>query len=136
MPLADHPELFWLTATVAMTALLWLPYIFRFITEIGVRDAIWDPDGEHPLKSPWAQRAHRAHQNAVENLVVFAPLAIMIHVLGLSSEATATAAMTYFGARAAHYPIYLFGVPVARTLVFLVAWGCQLVMVLALFGVM
>lgn len=136
MPLASHPELFWLTATTAMTALFWLPYIFRFIAEIGIRDAVWDPNGEHPLKASWAQRAHRAHQNAVENLVIFAPLAIMVHVLGLGSEATATAASTYFGARAAHYFIYLFGIPVARTLVFFAAWGCQIVMVLALFGMM
>ena len=134
MPLANHPELLWLTATVAMTALFWLPYIFRFIAEVGLRAALWDPDGEHPLKATWARRAHRAHQNAVENLVVFAPLAIMVHMLGVSSETTSAAAMTYFGTRAAHYFIYLFGFPVARTLVFFAAWGCQIVMVLALLG--
>lgn len=133
---SSHPELFWLTASAAMTALFWLPYIFRFILETGVRQAVWDPHGEHPLQATWARRAHRAHQNAVENLVVFAPLAIMIHVLSLGSEATALAAMTYFGTRAAHYVIYLFGIPVARTLVFVVAWGCQLVMVLTLFDMM
>lgn len=135
MPLSNHPELFWLTATVVMTALFWLPYIFRFIADTGIWTAVWDPDGEHPLKAAWAQRAHRAHQNAVENLVVFAPLAIMVHVLGLSNETTAAAAAIYFGARAAHYFIYLFGIPVARTLVFFVAWGCQVVLVLALFGI-
>ena len=135
MPLANHPELFWLTATVAMTALFWLPYIFRFIAETGLRAALWDPHGEHPLQAAWARRAHRAHQNAVENLVVFAPLAIMIHVLGLSSDATAAAAMIYFGARAAHYVIYLLGIPVARTLVFFAGWGCQIFLVLALLGV-
>lgn len=134
MPLANHPELFWLAATTAMTALLWLPYILRFITEIGIRDAIWDPVGEHPLKTAWAQRAHRAHQNAVENLVVFAPLAIIVHNLDASSETTAVAAMIYFWARAAHYVIYLLGIPVARTLAFFVAWGCQIVFLLALFG--
>jgi len=136
MPLANLPELFWLTATIAMTALFWLPYILRFITEIGLRTALWDPTGEHPLKAAWAQRAHRAHQNAVENLVVFAPLAIMVHLLGLGSKATAAAAATYFAARAAHYVVYVFGIPVARTLVFFAAWGCQVVLVLALFGVM
>jgi len=136
MPLASHPELFWLTATVAMTALFWLPYIFRFIAEIGVRDALWDPDGEHPLQSPWAQRAHRAHQNAVENLIVFAPLVITVHVVGSSSDLTVNAAMVYFGARVAHYFVYVFRIPVARTLVFLLAWGCQLVIALTLFGLL
>lgn len=136
MLLTNHPELFWLTATVAMTACYWLPYIFRFITEIGVKDAVWDSDGEHPLKAAWAQRAHRAHQNAVENLVIFAPLAISVHVLDLGNKVTAIAAMTYFVSRALHYFIYLFGIPVARTLVFLIAWGCQFVLVLVLFGLM
>ncbi len=134
MALSNYPELFWLTATVTMTALLWLPYIFRFIAEAGLRSAVWDPDGEHPLKAAWAQRAHRAHQNAVENLVVFAPLVVVIHVLGLTSHLTASAAMIYFVARTAHYFIYLFGVPVARTLVFFISWGCQMVLVLTLFG--
>jgi len=134
MSLANNPELFWLTATIAMTALFWLPYILRFIAEVGIQAALWDPNGEHPLKAAWGRRAHRAHQNAVENLVVFAPLAIMVHVLGLSSEATSAAAAIYFATRAAHYFIYLFGIPVARTLVFFAAWGCQMVMVLALLG--
>jgi len=133
MPLANHPELFWLTATVALTALFWLPYILRFIVETGLRGALWDPHGEHPLKAPWAQRAHRAHQNAVENLVLFAPLAITIHVLGVGTEATASAAMVYFCARLLHYVVYLLGLPVVRTLVFAVGWGCLAVMLLALF---
>ena len=124
MTLSSHPELLWLTATVAMTALLWLPYITCFILETGIRDAIWDPKGEHGLKSKWAQRAFRAHQNAVENLVLFVPIVIVIHLLGVGNEATATACMIYFFARVAHYFIYLFGVPVLRTVTFLIAWGC------------
>ncbi len=136
MPLANHPELFWLAATVTMTAVLWIPYVLRFIAETGVAKAIWDPTGEHPLKSAWAQRAHRAHQNAVENLVVFAPLVILVHILEVGSSTTAAAGALYFGTRAAHYVIYTAGVPVGRTLVFLVAWGCQVVMALALFGVL
>lgn len=133
MEIANYPELFWLAATVALTAFLWLPYIIQFIAETGLIPAVWDPHGVHTLKATWAQRAHRAHLNAVENLVVFAPLAVLVHILGLSSDTTATAVMTYFWARVAHYFIYLFGIPVARTLVFFVSWGCLVVLVLALF---
>ena len=134
MALSDHPELYWLTATVALTALLWLPYIVRFIAEIGLGKALWDPTGEHPIETPWAQRARRAHANAVENLVVFAPLAILVAQLGVGDSTTATAAMVFFFARLAHFVIYLFGLPVVRTLAFAVCWVCQVVLLLRLFG--
>ena len=132
--LSMHPELFWLAAVATLTALLWLPYIVQFIAETGLVPAVYDPTGEHTLRASWAQRAHRAHLNAVENLVVFAPLAIAIHVLGLGNDLTANATMIYFYMRAAHYLIYLFGIPVLRTLVFFVSWGCQMTLAAVLFG--
>ncbi len=136
MPLSNHPELFWLTATTAFTALLWLPYITRFIGETGLGNALWDPTGEHPFRTPWAQRAHRAHQNAVENLVVFAPLAIVVDLLSAGTPITAAAAGIYFAARVAHYVVYTLGLPVVRTVVFAIAWGCQIVLLLTLFQVL
>ena len=66
---------------------------------------------------------------------MFAPLAIAIDVLDASSDTTATAAMVYFAARAAHYGIYTFGVPVLRTIAFFAAWASQVVLALSLFGV-
>ena len=47
-------------------------------------------------------RAVRAHLNAVENLAVFAPLALAVHVTGAGTPLTAAASMTYFAARALH----------------------------------
>lgn len=131
---ADHPELFWLTATIILTALLWVPYILQLIVQLGPVKAIWDPTGAHPHEAAWALRAKKAHYNAVENLVVFAPLAIMVDYLHLGTPATATACAAYFGLRLAHYIIYTLALPVIRTLVFLADFGCQMVLAFRLLG--
>jgi uncharacterized MAPEG superfamily protein len=68
----------------------------------------------------------------VENLVVFAPLAIAVHVANLSTAATATAAMVYFYARLVHFIVFTAGIPGVRTLSFLVGCGCQVVLAIAL----
>lgn len=128
------PELYWLTATALMTALFWIPYILQLILQQGVIDAFWDPFHETPHKAKWAQRAKRAHTNAVENLAVFAPLALVVHVLALGTPLTATACAVYFFARAAHFVAYTLAVPLVRTLLFLVGFGCQMLLAARLFG--
>ena len=62
-------ELYWLTLTLLMTALFWLPYIGDRLSVRGFVPALTDtrPESGGP-HSLWAQRAIRAHQNAVENL--------------------------------------------------------------------
>lgn len=134
MPVQTSPELFWLTLVALLTALLWVPYILQLIAQMGVMGALMDGEGTHPHKAEWALRAKRAHYNAVENLVVFAPLALAVHVLGASTTATALAVAVYFWARLAHYLFHLFAVPVVRTLAFLVGWACQIVLGLTLLG--
>lgn len=136
MTLAATPELYWLAMTSVLTASLWIPYILRLIVQLGPVQAVWDPTGIHALEAPWAQRAQRAHTNAIENLAVFAPLAILIHITGTSDGTTATAAAIFFYARLSHYLIYVFGLPVVRTVVFLVGFGCQMVLAARLFGLL
>lgn len=126
------PELYWLTLTISMTALIWVPYILDRILVRGFWPAISDRGPENGPHSLWAQRMIRAHQNAVENLAIFAPLVIIAHVLNIHSPMLATAAAIYFFARVAHLVIYTVGLPVLRTLAFAVGWGAQLVFVLSL----
>lgn len=127
------PELFWLVLTVFMTSLMWVPYIINRIVENGPRNALLDPQGRTETRVPWADRMMRAHRNAVENLVIFAPLVLVLHVAGISTYATATACAVYFLARAAHFVIYTLGIPVLRTLAFAVGFAAQMVLVAALF---
>ncbi len=77
----------------------------------------------------------RAHANAVENLVVFAPLVLALQVVGTSTSATATASMVYFFARLAHVLLYTFAVPLLRTVAFVIGFGCQLTLALTLLQV-
>jgi len=54
--------------------------------------------------------------NAVESLVVFAPLVLAVQVSGAANDATATACAVYFWARLIHALFYIVGVRYVRTL--------------------
>ncbi|MEZ5542096.1 MAG: MAPEG family protein [Pseudomonadota bacterium] len=131
-PLA--PELYWLTLTTLMTGLMWLPYILNRLAEQGPLTALWDPQGETATRVRWADRMMRAHLNAVENLVIFAPLVLALQVAGISSRATVVACMVYFLARLGHYIVFTLGLPVLRVLTFATGVAAQVTLALALLG--
>lgn len=89
------------------------------------------PDNPTP-QSPWAQRLMKAHQNAVENLVVFAALVLVAHQLGISTESTALASVVYFWMRLVHAVAFTFKIPLVRTFSFFISFGAQMVFVWAL----
>ena len=130
------PELYWLVLTTVMSGLFWIPYILQRILENGALPALLDPQGLTHMHAAWAQRMMRAHQNAVENLAIFAPLVLVLHVTGANTALTATACMVYLVARAAHFVIYTFAIPLFRTVVFLVGFGAQVVLALTLLGIL
>jgi len=117
-------ELLYLTLVTALTGLLWLPYILDRIATRGLLDAVGYPDNPKP-QSPWAVRLMRAHDNAVENLVVFAALVLVANAVGISNGVVAGAAVVYFWARVVHAVAYTFGVPWVRTLAFAVGFVAQ-----------
>ena len=121
-------ELYWLTLTVLMTALFWVPYILDRLAVRGIWPALSDtkPEGGGP-HSLWAQRAIRAHENGVENLAIFVPAVLVAHLLNISTPATRMAVVVYFLARLIHFFVYVAGVPLVRTLAFAVGWGAQVV---------
>ena len=133
---ALSPELTWLVLTILMTGLFWTPYLLQRIAARGFATALWDPQGQTHTESGWAKRMMRAHQNAVENLVIFAPLALAVHVTGSGTTATAAACMIYFGARATHFVVYSLAVPVLRVVAFAAGVGAQGVLALTLLGVL
>lgn len=129
-------ELYWLTLTVAMTGLLWLPYILDRIMVRGTMGATANPSANDKPQAAWAQRMILAHTNAVENLVVFAPLVLTAQALNIHTATTAFACALYFWCRLAHAAVYTAGIPVARTLAFTGGWIAQMMLVLAIFGMM
>jgi len=128
-------ELYWLTLTVLMTGLFWVPYILDRITVRGLGPAITGTTPETVNdQSMWAQRAVKAHQNAVENLAVIVPVVLIAHILNVSSSVTQTAIVVYFFARLVHFLVYTAGIPVVRTLAFATGWGAQMAFIAAILG--
>ena len=122
-------EIFWLTLTTIMTPLLIVPYAFVRVGKIGIVRALTKPlPGDDPFEKAWAHRAYRAHMNAVENLVVFAPLALAVYVTGSSNTVTALACATYFWARLIHAPFYILNTPYVRTISWFVGIGACFVL--------
>ncbi len=128
-------ELYWLTLTVLMTALMWLPYIINRMLEQGISFAMWDPQGETKTAVIWAERMTRAHKNAVENLIIFAPLVLTLQLTDLSNELTALACIMYFFSRLTHYIVFSLGIPLLRIFAFMTSVIAQFILAFTLLGI-
>jgi uncharacterized MAPEG superfamily protein len=132
-PALLSPELFWLTLTVILTGLLWVPYILNRITVRGTAGAMANPTPGAKPHAAWATRLMFAHDNAVENLVIFAPLVLILNQIDYSTKWTVWACAIYFWSRVAHLIVYTWGLPVFRTFAFTVGFLAQAVLALAIF---
>lgn len=128
-------ELYWLTATALLTSLMWVPYIINRIAVRGLVVSLGYAGPDARPHSPWAERAMAAHRNAIENLVVFAPVVLAAHAAGVSNGLTATAAGLFFASRFVHYIVHTAGVPVLRTLAFAVSAFSTIAIALSVLGV-
>jgi uncharacterized MAPEG superfamily protein len=128
-------ELFWLTLTVILTGLLWVPYVLNRAQVRGLGGSMANPSRDAKAHAEWATRLMFAHDNAVENLIVFAPLVLILNAIDYSSQWTVIACAVYFWARLAHLLVYTMGLPVFRTLAFLVGFFAQVVLALAIFKI-
>ena len=128
------PEITNLALVTALTGTLWVPYVLnRIAVGKGVLHEVGYPEEATKL-SPWADRLKRAHGNAVENLVVFAPLVLAAHALGVHTGVTLLAATAYLWARVAHALSYTFAIPWVRTLAFSAGRVCQAAFAWAILG--
>jgi uncharacterized MAPEG superfamily protein len=126
-------ELFWLTLTVILTGVLWIPYSINRTQVRGLMGAMANPSRGDKPHAPWATRLMFAHDNAVENLVIFASLVLILNALDYSTTWTALAAAVFFWARVAHVIVYALGIPVFRTAAFTVGFLADVVLVLGIF---
>jgi uncharacterized MAPEG superfamily protein len=122
-------ELYWLTLTALMTALFWVPYVLNRMVMNGLPGTLAGGAPDSNTLSIWAQRAARAHTNAVENLAIFAPIVLTAHALGISNSTTKAAVVVYFFARLLHFVVYSAGIPAARTLTFTAGWLAQIAII-------
>lgn len=98
--------------------------------ELGVKWNAGPRDVESPPPGKVAGRLMRAQANLFETLPIFAAAVIMAHIAGKDGALTALGAQLYFFGRLIYLPLYAFGVPYIRSLVWLAA-AAGLVMVLA-----
>lgn len=66
-------------------------------------------------KRPWEVRLGKASDNLAENLVLFAVLVLVVHVVGAANETSALGAQVFLGARVAHAAVYVAGIAWVRT---------------------
>jgi uncharacterized MAPEG superfamily protein len=90
----------------------------------GPRDEAVPPPGK------LAGRLIRAQANLFETLPIFAAAVIMAHIAGKDGQLTLVGTHLYFFGRLIYVPLYAFGIPYIRSLVWLIA-AAGLVMVLA-----
>jgi uncharacterized MAPEG superfamily protein len=129
------PELFWLALTVILTGLLWIPYIINRAQVRGLMGTMANPVRNDKPHASWASRLMFAHDNAVENLIIFAPLVLILNDLDYSTKWTVYACAVYFWSRVAHVIVYTLGLPVFRTIAFTIGFLAQAVLALAIFKV-
>jgi len=117
-------ELLYLLLTAILTSLLWIPVVIGYVTARGTLKPENYRVAPTSALPAWVNRANRAHLNAVENLAPFAAVVLIAYAVGLSTSATQACAAVYFYARLAHAVIHIsgFGLLMARTVAFTVAW--------------
>ncbi|MDP6345732.1 MAG: MAPEG family protein [Alphaproteobacteria bacterium] len=100
--------------------LLWIPYSLTVIKTRGPVKAAGYPSGITDDLPDFGKRAQRAHLNLVENLAPFAALVLVAHAIGVSTTMTVLGAQLFFWARVVHAGCALAGIPIVRTVAFVV----------------
>ncbi|HKA38607.1 MAG TPA: MAPEG family protein [Burkholderiales bacterium] len=89
-------------------------------------------DGEVAPLVGVAGRLDRALRNFSETFPLFAALVLAAQAVGRHSGLTESGAILYFMARLAYLPLYAFGVPLVRSLVWSIAAVGMLLLLVAL----
>ena len=112
-------------AMLAWGCVLAIVHIFvavRFKTrQYGTKWNMGARDEDLPPPEPIVGRLARAQANFFETFPIAAAAILIVTLTGLQDRWTAIGAMLWLGARILYLPLYAFGVPMVRTLVFLVS---------------
>jgi len=91
-------------------------------SETGLAWNMGPRDAPAPPMRPVTARMQRAQANLFETLPLFAAAVLIVDAAGRASELTHWASIAYLAARVVYVPLYAFGVPMLRSLV----WGVSL----------
>ena len=106
----NNPELIILTLICLLTVMMWI-YILPEPHVLTSR-----PQRVMAIRHQSGRRraaCAKAHANAVENLVIFAPLVVAAALLNVNNAITLIAAKIYLLARIVHYIAYTAGIPLS-----------------------
>ncbi|WP_288759369.1 MAPEG family protein [uncultured Brevundimonas sp.] len=123
-------ELTYLAVTLILALVqVFLPAGARTV-EFGSKWNAGPRDQTPAAKTPLTGRLERAQANLYETLPLFIGAVLIAHVAGRNGALTAWGTALYFWARVVYLPLYAFGVPYVRSLVWTVSFA-GLVMILA-----
>ncbi len=128
MPTEISVELQLVVWAVALCVVQMLIAAITAQLQVGLPALVGNREDVPPLKG-LAGRAQRAHRNMLENLLLFAALALVVAVAGRANAMTLLGAQLFFWARLAYAAIYLIGIPWART----GAWAVSMVGLVLMF---
>ncbi len=121
---------------LAWTIVLAFVYIIAFdvvrTRQYGAKWNMGPRDGAMPPLSPIAERLGKAQANLFETLPLFIAAVLIAHAASIHTSKTVLGAELYFWGRVIYLPLYAFGVPVVRSLVWLVSLAGLALIVLAL----
>jgi|ERR1051325_8000852 uncharacterized MAPEG superfamily protein len=114
-----------------VSALVWSGILTFLMLVLGLlfRTRAWAPEGmmiafgnREGVVAPLGVggRADRAAQNQIEAMAMFLALVLAASIAGKAPQA-AMGATVFFWARLVYWPVYLAGIPVLRTLIWLVS---------------
>ncbi len=101
--------------------------------ELGAKWNAGARDGETPPPGQLSGRLLRAQSNLFETLPLFIGAVVMASIEGKFGTLTFLGTHLYFFGRLIYVPLYAFGIPVVRSLVWLTATAGLVMVIVALF---
>jgi uncharacterized MAPEG superfamily protein len=110
-------EMLWLSVALGLVQLL-LAVLFS-VGQRGMPWGVGPRDQPAPPLGMIGGRIERAFRNYLETFVFFAAAVLMANALGRHTAMSALGAQLFFWARIVYIPVYAFGIPYLRTLVWI-----------------
>ena len=132
--LVQTPELTMLAATLV------LAFVHVFLPAAGrtmANGLVWNAgarDGVPQRPGVITERLERAQANMWETLPLFIGAVLIAHVTGKTGDLTFWGTQAFFWARVVYIPVYALGIPMVRSLIWLVAMGGLVAIFAALFS--
>ena len=111
-------EFAYLAAATLLTLIIRAAWMLNKVQVRGLGVVVGYPKESKPL-SEWGHRLWVAHEDAIQSLVTFAILVIIVEISTLADESTAIAAAVYFWARVAHALAYVLALRWVKTIAYI-----------------